>query len=892
MNMLRQSAIAPVRVAVIIPVFRHSVLLVEAIESALAQDTAFESRIVIVNDGCPHAETDAVARAYATVHGDRVIALKKRNGGLSSARNHGIEFALSRWPELEAIYFLDADNRMRPHLLARAMAALDADPGADWIYPNIDMFGLPWGGDFGGPFSVLVQSAMNACEAGSLVRRRVFEAGLAFDTAMKLGFEDWDFFLSAAEKGFRGKNGGDIGFRYRKRPESMLADSHRDAPAIKGYMLQKHPWLRDPAALVGLEQAEAPRYAIYLADRGTYWLTTDPALPGETLTAEAFIRRLWAARLAPEKAHSPGFLVATESTVIERLRAARILHWALWRLEERAETAPLTSLTLAVGKEDGHCRVADGPDAPSADRSQAPDPTAMLMIAPQCLDAVLRDPRSDWIDGLIRPDQEPVPAETTLTLPRETAGDHNPGGGIAHALLTQIHRLRHAAYARAAGQSWGWRAGGVGERRDAHRIARQPLEGAPSFPKCRGGRPAIGFLLPLVAFGGVEKVALETARAFRAAGWEPHLVVLEAEEAALTAVWRETFETVSFLDDAEQRAWDGEEVYLGTDIPPWARHGDQTRAEALMSWMDVVVNCHGAAAHGLMGRLKRSGVRTVASIHLHDRSGFSRPVGHSYLALAYEHAYDLIAPCSHSLGAWCHAMGAPAEKIVPVPNAPGYPMAPEAVAAALADRAAGRAATPGAPLRILFLGRLDRQKGLHHLGEIIDRAAAAGIAVDWRVVGRAVLDRDAALPGRLADVLEPPVSTPEALSALYSWADLLILPSAFEGLPLTVLEAMRLGVVPVATDVGAVAEIVRDDETGCLLPPGPGLTDVALGAIGRLAGDRDALARLSAAGAAAVEGRRWEHATAALRDRLETMLRPRPAPETRPTPRFEKGGTQ
>jgi glycosyltransferase involved in cell wall biosynthesis len=69
--------------------------------------------------------------------------LHKRNGGLSAARNTGIEFALAAFPDLEAVYFLDCDNRIGPHLLQRLLTALrDADANVGWAYPDIDKFGF------------------------------------------------------------------------------------------------------------------------------------------------------------------------------------------------------------------------------------------------------------------------------------------------------------------------------------------------------------------------------------------------------------------------------------------------------------------------------------------------------------------------------------------------------------------------------------------------------------------------------------------------------------------------------------------------------------------------------------------------------------------------------
>ncbi len=71
-----------------------------------------------------------------------ITYLRKTNGGLANARNFGIRYILSNLLSIEAIYFLDADNRLHPDAMSRAMSMLDIDDGVDWIYPNIDMFGL------------------------------------------------------------------------------------------------------------------------------------------------------------------------------------------------------------------------------------------------------------------------------------------------------------------------------------------------------------------------------------------------------------------------------------------------------------------------------------------------------------------------------------------------------------------------------------------------------------------------------------------------------------------------------------------------------------------------------------------------------------------------------
>src|SRR5436309_2137954 len=130
--------------AIVIPVYKHSVLLEEAVISALNQETDFALAIVIVNDGCPMPETHRTCVDFAMAAPDRVSYIRRQNGGLSAARNTGIDHVLATWETVEAIYFLDADNRLFPTALQRAYDVLARDPSVGWVYPDIDMFGQEW----------------------------------------------------------------------------------------------------------------------------------------------------------------------------------------------------------------------------------------------------------------------------------------------------------------------------------------------------------------------------------------------------------------------------------------------------------------------------------------------------------------------------------------------------------------------------------------------------------------------------------------------------------------------------------------------------------------------------------------------------------------------------
>jgi glycosyltransferase involved in cell wall biosynthesis len=97
---------------------------------------------------------------------------------------------------------------------------------------------------------------------------------------------------------------------------------------------------------------------------------------------------------------------------------------------------------------------------------------------------------------------------------------------------------------------------------------------------------------------------------------------------------------------------------------------------------------------------------------------------------------------------------------------------------------------------------------------------------------------------------------PDLLAA----ADLFLLPSLWEGLPLSVLEAMAAGRPVVATAIGGTDEAVTDGVTGLLVPPRDPAAIAA--AIARLRDDPGLAERLAAAGRARVEREFSSRATA------------------------------
>jgi glycosyltransferase involved in cell wall biosynthesis len=94
-------------VSVIIPTYNRKDLVIEAIESVFAQ-TYRDYEIVLVDDG----STDDTEQAVRSSFKDRVRYLSKANGGVSSARNLGIQRAQG-----SLIAFLDSDDVWEPSFL-------------------------------------------------------------------------------------------------------------------------------------------------------------------------------------------------------------------------------------------------------------------------------------------------------------------------------------------------------------------------------------------------------------------------------------------------------------------------------------------------------------------------------------------------------------------------------------------------------------------------------------------------------------------------------------------------------------------------------------------------------------------------------------------------------
>ncbi|MDH4227405.1 MAG: glycosyltransferase [Deltaproteobacteria bacterium] len=183
-------------VSVVIPTFNRALLLKEAVVSVLAQ-TYVNLEVIIVDDG----STDNTGEVVTALGDSRIRYIKKPNGGVSSARNRGIEEATG-----EFIAFLDSDDMWRPTKVEKQIGALCDNPAFDVCCTGFDIIG-----NDGRVFDTLVPKlpadgrVLDALLGGrtgfvpvqSLLVRKECLLSLRFDAELKVA-EDQLFVLNLA----------------------------------------------------------------------------------------------------------------------------------------------------------------------------------------------------------------------------------------------------------------------------------------------------------------------------------------------------------------------------------------------------------------------------------------------------------------------------------------------------------------------------------------------------------------------------------------------------------------------------------------------------------------------------------------------------------------------
>ena len=164
-----------------------------------------------------------------------------------------------------------------------------------------------------------------------------------------------------------------------------------------------------------------------------------------------------------------------------------------------------------------------------------------------------------------------------------------------------------------------------------------------------------------------------------------------------------------------------------------------------------------------------------------------------------------------------------------------------------------RATDPQAP-HLVFVGRLAGVKGVPVLLDALGRLGPDFPGLRATLVGdgpeRPALEARARAMGLQNTVHFAGYQSQDAVAQMLAGADMLVLPSFAEGVPVTLMEAMASGLPVLSTRVGGIAELVEDGVSGYLVPPGN--VEALTARLRDLLADPDLRARMGAAGRAKV----------------------------------------
>ena len=111
-------------ISIIIPVYNVALFLRQCIQSIISQEGNVE--VILADDGSPD-ESPSICDEYAQKD-NRIHVIHKQNGGVSSARNAGLDAAQGEW-----IWFVDGDDYIAENVLKRIYQEIQKHPHADLI---------------------------------------------------------------------------------------------------------------------------------------------------------------------------------------------------------------------------------------------------------------------------------------------------------------------------------------------------------------------------------------------------------------------------------------------------------------------------------------------------------------------------------------------------------------------------------------------------------------------------------------------------------------------------------------------------------------------------------------------------------------------------------------
>ena len=712
-------------VSIVIPCFNPPGYLAEAIASARKQSHP-SIEIILVDDGTSAPDSLSLLHKAAD-QADKFI--KQPNLGLAAARNAGFRAARGAY-----LLPLDCDDSIDPAFVPECLGALQLNPEAAFAYTDCMVFGTANYTERLTGYNLYHLLDRNTLVYASVIRRQEWELAGGYDESMRLGYEDWEFWLRLGGLGRFGAHVPRPLFRYRKHGYSLLDTARENHQNLVDYIRSRHPELYSDEGRARIKTRWSP--SVHIVGTGDHRRQTV---------------RDYTAGTGPQEAAA--YLVPGDAPLDPNSAELAVL--AVWAGALQA-------------------RLHDGSVAYSRDAFDRRHGAQASLPA-----------RRNGSGGIIR-------------RHLENAGLLSWDAWLRHPLrsTTRLIPLRIKEKAnRASGREVFDLSFYLQFRPQSVMIAASVVDPPDYIPRL-GQKLRVALITPHLGPGGAEAVLHQIATSLDRTQYELSIIATDSRDDSCRSRWEQAADYVYDLHSA-----------VPPERVPGALYSMARNWQYQFILMQNSLHAY-SAAPGIREALPS--VRLMDLIHSIDDDWDIAQATASVSA-----ALDLRIAVSDKAAAHLRKFGS-ADRAIRMIHS-GIDMR--------RFLAADVPVQPG-PYRILFAGRLDPVKRPLLLPEIVKELIRTRPRRDFRllIAGEGpegpALRRSVERAG-LTSLIEL-LGHVDDLAFVLRSADLVLLTSRNEGIPLIVLEAMACGKPVISSNAGAVAEAVLDRQTGILVEIGPG----------------------------------------------------------------------
>lgn len=223
-----------VEFSIVVPCYNQAPYLKETLLSVKNQSYT-DWECIVVNDGSTDDSEKIIDEICAL--DPRFRKITQTNQGLATTRNNGIRAAKGQF-----ILPLDGDDKIGPEYLELAEKEFRNDPTIKLVYAEAKFFGtkdehwpLP-------PYDYTRLLFVNCIYCSAIFRRDDYLKTEGYDTNMRHGYEDWEFWLQLLNKEDKVVRLDTVQFYYRQRAQSMISFLHEDEKRkeMETYIMNKH----------------------------------------------------------------------------------------------------------------------------------------------------------------------------------------------------------------------------------------------------------------------------------------------------------------------------------------------------------------------------------------------------------------------------------------------------------------------------------------------------------------------------------------------------------------------------------------------------------------------------------------------------------------------------